>query len=90
VILVDSSIWIDHLHHAERVLVTLLGDDEVGCHPLNIKELALGSIKERDGVLDLFANLYHRPCRGAAPDGCAQVVGDVLYKSLYSNGGGAL
>jgi predicted nucleic acid-binding protein len=61
VILVDSSIWIDHLHRAEPELIALLGDDEVGCHPLVIEELALGSIKQRDVVLDLLANLYQFP-----------------------------
>lgn len=60
-ILVDSSIWIDHLHRPERPLVALLGDDSVGCHPLIIEELALGSIKQRDVVLDLLANLYQFP-----------------------------
>jgi predicted nucleic acid-binding protein len=61
VILVDSSIWIDHLHRSEHRLVTLLGADGVGCHMLIIEELALGSIKQRDVVLDLLANLYQFP-----------------------------
>jgi predicted nucleic acid-binding protein len=33
----------------------------VGCHPLIIEELALGSLKQRDIVLDLLANLYRFP-----------------------------
>lgn len=57
-ILVDTAIWIDHLHAVEPLLVELLGKDEVGCHPLVIEELALGSIKQRDVLLDLLANLY--------------------------------
>jgi predicted nucleic acid-binding protein len=61
VILVDSSIWIDHLHRPEPRLVALLGDDGAGCHPLIIEELALGSIKQRDVMLDLLANLYQFP-----------------------------
>lgn len=28
-ILVDTSVWIDHLHRADEQLVALLGDDEV-------------------------------------------------------------
>jgi predicted nucleic acid-binding protein len=61
VILVDTSIWIDHLRAAESRLAGLLADDEVGCHPLVIEELALGSIKQRDVVLELLANLYQFP-----------------------------
>jgi predicted nucleic acid-binding protein len=61
VILVDTSIWIDHLHAAETRLVSLLTDDEIGCHPLVIEELALGSIKQRDDVLGLLSNLHQFP-----------------------------
>ena len=60
-ILVDTSVWIDHLHAAESRLVDLLRDDEAGCHHLVIEELALGSIKQREVVLDLLANLYQFP-----------------------------
>ncbi len=56
VTLVDTSVWIEHLR-ADARLVELLGDDEAGCHPLVIEELALGLIKQRDVVLDLLANL---------------------------------
>jgi predicted nucleic acid-binding protein len=61
VILVDTSIWIDHLHAEERVLVTLLGDDNVGCHPYVIEELALGSVRQRSRVLALLGNLRTFP-----------------------------
>jgi hypothetical protein len=60
-ILVDTSVWIDHLHGNEPLLVELLGRDEVGCHPLVIEELALGSIKRRDDVLRLLSNLTAFP-----------------------------
>ncbi|AFE12402.1 hypothetical protein MRGA423_06965 [Mycobacterium tuberculosis RGTB423] len=39
-ILVDTSVWIEHLRAADARLVELLGDDEAGCHPLVIEELA--------------------------------------------------
>jgi predicted nucleic acid-binding protein len=61
VILVDTAIWIDHLRSTESQLVGLLRDDEAGCHPLVIEELALGSIKQRGVVLDLLTNLYQFP-----------------------------
>lgn len=60
-ILVDTAIWIDHLHAVEWRLVELLRGDEAGCHPQIIEELALGSIKQRDAVLDLLANLNQFP-----------------------------
>lgn len=60
-ILVDTAIWIDHLHGSEPRLVELLSVDQVGCHELVIEEMALGSIAQRDVVLDLLANLYRFP-----------------------------
>ena len=60
-ILVDTSIWIDHLHRTERRLVELLANDEVGCHDLVIEELALGSLRKRVEILDLLANLNRFP-----------------------------
>jgi predicted nucleic acid-binding protein len=60
-ILVDTSIWIDHLHATDSRLVRLLAGDEIGCHPLVVEELALGSIKQRDAVLGLLANLHQFP-----------------------------
>jgi predicted nucleic acid-binding protein len=60
-ILVDTSVWIDHLHSAEPALVELLGRDEVGCHRLVIEELALGAIKRRAAVLQLLGQLRAFP-----------------------------
>ena len=61
VILVDTSIWIDHLHASEPSLVALLHDDQVGCHRAVIEELALGSIRPRDQVLTLLESLQRFP-----------------------------
>ena len=63
-ILVDTALWIDHLHKTEPQLVELLGRDQVGCHPLIVEEIALGSIRQRDVVLDLLTNLYQFPTVG--------------------------
>jgi predicted nucleic acid-binding protein len=60
-ILVDTAVWIDHLHAAEMRLIELLEVDQVGCHALVIEELALGSISRREVVLDLLANLREFP-----------------------------
>jgi predicted nucleic acid-binding protein len=60
-ILVDTSIWIDHFHAPEPSLVAFLRDDLVGCHRAVIEELALGSIKQRDRVLVLLDSLQGFP-----------------------------
>lgn len=60
-ILVDTSIWIDHLHANEPALVERLHDDAVGCHPYVIEELALGSVRSRSRVLALLTNLRTFP-----------------------------
>jgi predicted nucleic acid-binding protein len=57
VILVDSSVWIDHLHRADAGLVALLEGNEVAIHPMVIGELALGTIVGRDAILDLLGAL---------------------------------
>src|SRR5260370_37975876 len=42
--LVDTSIWVEHLRHGQLGLVSLLRRAEVQCHPFIIGELACGSI----------------------------------------------
>ena len=56
-ILVDTSVWIDHLHSSEPGLVKLLGNTEVVQHPMVIGELALGSLAKRTPVLDALSQL---------------------------------
>ncbi|WP_375485961.1 type II toxin-antitoxin system VapC family toxin [uncultured Mycobacterium sp.] len=60
-ILVDTSVWIDHLRYADPQVVALLETDEVGCHSYVIEELALGSIKQRTVVLELLGSLRQFP-----------------------------
>ena len=50
-ILVDTSVWIDHLRKPEVKLQELLQNDEVVTHPFVRLELALGSIANREKVL---------------------------------------
>jgi predicted nucleic acid-binding protein len=56
-ILVDTSIWKDHLHKAEPGLVAHLETGLVAQHPMIVGELALGSLRDRDLVLGLLAAL---------------------------------
>lgn len=56
-ILVDTSVWIDHLHQAEPMLGSLHQDAD-GCgYPMSIGELALGTLRNRTVVLGLRAGL---------------------------------
>jgi predicted nucleic acid-binding protein len=56
-ILVDTSIWIDHLHTGEPALAELLEQAEVCSHPMIVGELALGTMRDRGTVLGLLGNL---------------------------------
>ena len=56
-ILVDTSIWIDHFRTADQKLAALLSQNEVLTHPCVIGELALGSLKQRMQVLRNMNNL---------------------------------
>ena len=44
-ILVDTSVWIEHLRSANAILRELLGDGEVLGHPFVLGELALGNLR---------------------------------------------
>lgn len=56
-ILVDSSVWIDHLRAEEPLLVDLLGRGGVLAHPFVIGEIALGSLRQRDVILNALHDL---------------------------------
>jgi len=53
-VLVDTSVWVNHLRHGEPNLERLLNDGEVMCHPFVIGELACGSIRNRTEILSLL------------------------------------
>jgi predicted nucleic acid-binding protein len=57
VILVDTSVWIDHLRRGDAVLVERLNAGLVFTHPFVIGELALGVLHQRRVVLDLLQGL---------------------------------
>ncbi|VVE18984.1 type II toxin-antitoxin system VapC family toxin [Pandoraea soli] len=64
-ILVDTSVWIDHLRAGDATLVQLLNAGRVLAHPDVIGELALGSLKNRDVVISTLRDL---PCVTVATD----------------------
>lgn len=56
-ILVDTSVWIDHLRTGSDLLARLLNAGRVLTHPFVIGELALGEMRQRETVLDALSNL---------------------------------
>jgi predicted nucleic acid-binding protein len=52
VILVDTSIWIQHLRRGHEVLTELLDTGSVVLHPFVLGELALGNLSPRELVLN--------------------------------------
>ena len=60
-ILVDSSIWIDHLRQADRELQRLLDLDEVLCHPFVVGELACGHLRGRAAFVAQLQALPQAP-----------------------------
>lgn len=56
-ILVDTSIWVDHLRRTEPVLVNALKQGRVLIHPFVIGEIACGCLGNRAPVLELLAEL---------------------------------
>ena len=56
-ILVDTSVWVNHLRAADERLSTLLTAREVLGHPFVIGELALGYLQPRDATLSELRDL---------------------------------
>ena len=65
-ILVDSSVWIDHLRARDEMLSASLADGKVLSHPFVIGEVALGTIRPREAVL---ASLQKLPSATVAAHG---------------------
>lgn len=60
-VLVDSSVWIDHFRNTEPLLVSLLQNNSVLVHPFVRGELALGNLPQRQTILGLLDNLPQAP-----------------------------
>ena len=56
-ILVDTSVWIDHLRTGDDALVRALEEGDVITHPFVIGELACGNIRNRAAVLRFLEDL---------------------------------
>ncbi len=84
-ILVDTSVWIDHLRRSNGKLLVALEAGEVLVHPVVIGELACGNLRNRREILDLLSNL---PAAPSATD--AEVLGLIERRKLMGRGIGYL
>lgn len=60
-ILVDTSVWVDHLRRGDGALATALEAEQVLMHPFVLGELACGNLRNRRELLALFRRLPHGP-----------------------------
>lgn len=80
-ILVDTSVWVDHLRSGNRRLESLLDDGDVLIHPFVVGELACGVLRNRDQVLALLQAL---PEANAAEH--SEVISFLDRERLYGRG----
>ncbi|MGJ7505816.1 type II toxin-antitoxin system VapC family toxin [Variovorax sp. GT1P44] len=60
-ILVDTSVWIDHFARGDSALQSLLEEGEVLMHPFVVAEIALGSLPQRDETVGALQALPEIP-----------------------------
>jgi len=84
-ILVDTSVWVDHLRTGEAGLVTLLNEGSVLTHPFVIEEVACGNLSRRKEVLDLLRALPVAPLAEHE-----EVLNFIASERLYGRGLGAV
>jgi predicted nucleic acid-binding protein len=77
-VLVDTSVWIDHLHQSEPGLVALLQSSEVIMHSAVLGELACGALPRRQEFLSLWSVLPFGPEISSA-EGLRLVEGERLW-----------
>ena len=53
-ILVDTSVWVDHLRCSDEQLAALLERGGAAMHPFVVGEIASGSLARRAAVLELL------------------------------------
>ena len=80
-ILVDTSVWIDHFRGEDNGLYECLDRGIVLRHPFVIGELACGNLKNRRYILTMLSNL---PAAVEASDG--EVIKFIEKRSLYGRG----
>jgi len=60
-VLVDTSVWVDHFRRGLPELAEQLDAGAVVCHPFVLGELACGNLKNRREILELLQTLCTCP-----------------------------
>jgi predicted nucleic acid-binding protein len=60
-VLVDTSVWVEHFRRGRPELIEQLDAGMVACHPFVIGELACGNLKNRREILELLETLCTSP-----------------------------
>lgn len=63
-VLVDTSVWVDHFRRGLPELAEQLEAQAVVCHPFVLGELACGNLKNRREILELLQTLCSCPVAG--------------------------
>ncbi|HEV8314487.1 MAG TPA: type II toxin-antitoxin system VapC family toxin [Burkholderiaceae bacterium] len=80
-ILVDTSVWVDHLRRGDAQLADLLERGTVVMHPFVVGEIACGSLADRPTILELLQDLP-----SAVVAGNAEVLGFIERHGLHGMG----
>ncbi|MBS7791554.1 type II toxin-antitoxin system VapC family toxin [Roseococcus sp. SDR] len=80
-ILLDTSVWVDHLRQDDPDVAALLAEGRVLAHPHVIGELALGHLRQRATILSALSGLPK-----AMPATDAEVLGFVDRSGLAGRG----
>lgn len=60
-IVVDTSIWVDHFRRPEPALAQLIADGDIALHPFTFGELLLGGLPLGGEVAELLLSLAQAP-----------------------------
>ncbi len=60
-VLVDSCVWVGHFRQHNPLLVNMLEDGEIWCHPIVVGELSMGNLKDRQQTIFDLAKLNRPP-----------------------------
>ena len=82
-ILVDTSVWVQHFRDRDAILAELLERGAALTHPFVIGELALGNLRQRELVLRTLSRL---PAATVATN--AEVLGFIDRNALFGRGVG--
>lgn len=80
-ILIDTSVWIDHFRMAEPMMERLTEEETILMHPLVFGELSMGNFAKRSTVLQWLADLI--PAALADHD---EVLGLIDSQALHGKG----